>query len=292
MTRARTRTRRPARRRPARRRPIRTVVIASLTVTAVGAGGAAWALWSTAGRLDPAPVQVGSVGLAAAELSTTPSVETSVDGAPVTVTLPGPDVVGVLTQDTVIWQFTVTGFAQGATGMTYSITVPEPADGTIRSFSTTTVYPATLSGDCSTVPADQPDLTDRVLVAPATGAETAGAPATQVWCVAVDWINDPDGTYANDAYVTATALDGSQVAAVDTFDAAVHFPPSLRAMGDYVNRASVSALALDGSTARADSLWSGVVYPDPSGEPGLTLTIDPTVTHANPAVVPGDHTAL
>ncbi len=46
----------------------------------------------------------------------------------------------------------------------------------------------------------------------------------------------------------------------------------------------MEALAMDGTTSRDSDSWSAVVYPDPSSEPGIQLTLDPSITNLNPQV--------
>jgi len=273
-----------------------------------GCGTTAMALWMASGATQAAPMPLGAVSMGASGLGDA-KVTYSPDGSPVTVVLPGSVVVGVLGQTgidpaPVMWRFTVDGYAQGIAGLDVDVSVVSQVskdgtvtdlskgvadDSTLLSFSTMKVYPASVSGDCSAVPATPDpapdenvllyDNTDHALQAP--GA-FSGAPVTQVWCVAIDFNNQPDAAYVNQVQAIGTANDGTPHAAMDIWNAVVAFPPSLDPMGMYINRADVAAVAVDGSIARDSATYRAMIYPDPGEEPGVTILLAPTVTSLNP----------
>ena len=290
----------------------RTRVAIAATAAAVllcGVSTAALALWSAHGTAQTPAFPLGGVSFDAFGQSGATTPVYSSDGAPVTLTVPGSTIAQVLGQTglnppPVIWRFTAEGYASGIAGLNLDVSVGSQiaADGTatdlesgvadpgtILSFSTMKIYPAAVNGDCSTVP-DTPaadpgknvylyDATDRVLQAP--GAST-GAPATQDWCVAIDFNNQPDAAYVNQVQAIGTANDGTPHAAMDIWNAVVAFPPSLDPMGMYINRADVAAVAVDGSIARDSATYRAMIYPDPGEEPGVTILLAPTVTSLNP----------
>lgn len=242
------------------------------------------ALWSDGAPVEVPPLPVGGVQFAASALAPSSTFEYSEGGEPVTVTMPGSEILRILDappvpgdpRGLVIWQFKIAGGAHGIAGIEYDVEVPAPDDHTLRSMSVTTVYPAGVGGDCSLVPSEQPVLSD--LTFQRAGSNPTGESLEQIWCVAVDWLEEPDGLYRNAAHATAAAMDGRRIAALAMWQSSVSFPPSPRGLGTYENAASVQALAADGTTAEADTGWRASVVADPSGEPALTLTITPRVT--------------
>lgn len=289
------------------------------TLLCLGAAAAAQALWGMNDRVDIPPISLGGVAFAAQPATDDTARTYSPDGGAVEITLPGTEIAKVLGQtgidpDPVIWRFQARGYAQGITGMTFDVAATAQVDadgtetdlssgvareGTLLSFSTVKVYPAAVNGDCSAVPETPEgqegrnvvlfDNDDRVLQQP--GADT-GAEVVQDWCVAMDYNTAPDAEYHNSVYVAAVSADGSQVTALDGWTAAVGFPPSLDALGTYLNEVLATGTAADGSTARDTAVWEGVLYPDPSNEPDVILSLDPSVTSLRPDVVPGDHFQL
>jgi hypothetical protein len=277
-------------------------------VAAVGLAGVALALWGAGDTVEAAPVSVGAVSFDA--FGETPQYST--DGAPVTVTLPGSQVARVLNPaetSPVIWQFTAEGYAQGIAGISYDVTlgaqvapggpVTDLTDGmgqpgTVLAASTVTVYPASVNGDCSAVPevpeAEQGknvflvDNVGHVLQAP--GAYQGHA-VQQVWCVAMRFNQEPDGTYVNQVEATGTDTTGAVHSAIDLWHAVL--PPALDWLGLYRNRADVTGTAEDGTTAHDSDLFETALIPDGSVEPDITIVLDPTVTNLNPSVLAGDH---
>lgn len=295
----------------------RTLITGGLVVALLGGALAASALWSAGTDADVPDVAIGAVRFGAAS-DAKPERVFSDGGAPVAVTIPGKTVIEVLEQttidaDPVIWRFTASGAALGIAGLNYTVAVKEQAGdggthdlssgyaqpGTVLALSTLKVYPAGAGSDCSAIPAtpapapgEDPrnvhvfDASDVELQA--AGAALTGAESTQEWCVAIDWNSVGDGTYVNDVRVTSTAEDGSSNGAVARWNADVGYPPALEQLGVYRNRASVEATAEDTTQARATSEWQADIYPDPSGEPGVVITLDPIVTNQNPDIAPRD----
>lgn len=250
-------------------RRVRRVVVAGTAVAAtVGLAVGALALWRSTDSAVAAPVRVGAVSFGADDAWSTTGPRYSADGGPVTLTLPGSEVAKAL-DGPVTWKLTVDGYAEGITGMTYDVTAGHQVGpdgqttdlgsgaarpGTVLEHSTTVVYPASADGECAVVP-DVPDQGKNVYVVDGAGhtlqapGAYEGAPVQQTWCVAMTAA--PDSTYAN--------------------------------------RADVAGTAADGTVVRGSDLFEAVVRPDPSAEPDVTITLDPTVTNLNPSVPAGDH---
>ena len=242
----------------------------------------------------------------------------SPDGTPVTLTLPGSVIVKLLDQtrpdpDPVFWQFTVDGWAKGSAGMNYDVAVTNQRSGddvvaslveglaksdTLLAKSTMKVYPAQLNGDCSSIP-DTPEgpaknvylydyadleltpaepLTDHVLQDPGIYDEIQAA-TTQLWCVAITYDSPTEGRYTNEVQaVGASPLDAYKHSALARWESVVVFRPSFDPLGQYINRVDVTATAEDGTTSNTSDLYQANVYPDPSGEPDVTITLTPKVT--------------
>lgn len=298
------------------RRLARPVLTVGVTVLAIAAGAAtAMAFWSDAGTRTPADLAVGGVQFGAyGESGADP--QYSPDGGAVTLTLPGSEIARVLDQtgpdpQPVVWRFTAQGYAQGIAGMVYDVSVASQqfADGavtdlssgmavdqTILAFSTMKVYPASVNGDCSSIPATPAGSPRKnVYVFDGSGhllqhsGAYGGSAVEQEWCVALSYNQQLDGVYANDVRATGTASDGSQISTIAHWSAAVAFPPSLDSLGDYLNRGDVVATADDGSLSRDSDLFRGAIYPDPSNEPDVTIVLNPAVTSTNPSIRTGDH---
>jgi hypothetical protein len=300
----------------------RTQVVVTVGVAAAVSFGlctGAHALWSVDDAVVIPPVRAGAVTFAAQASDGTGTRLPSAAGEPVTVTLPGAEIARVLDQtgvdpDPVVWRFRASGAALGVTGLSYGVspTTQVHADGTthdvssgvarentVLAGSTITIFPAALGGDCSIVPsvppaaAGEPERNIHVVADPshvlqAPGTNLPGREIVQEWCVAMRWNHDPDGEYVNDAQVTATGEDGTDNGAMARWRAAVAFPPALDPLGTYVNRGSVEALGEDLTMSRDHDDWYALLYPDPSGEPDLTIALDPVVTHVRPDVAPDD----
>jgi len=251
-----------------------------------------------------AAIGVGALSMDAFGQSGTTTPQYSADGGPVTLVLPGTEIVGVLGQTgidppPVIWRFTVQGYANGIAGLDVDVTVASQIakDGktidlssgvadpdSLLSFSTMKVYPASVNGDCSAIPTVTPvpgqnvylvDNTDRVLQAP--GAY-AGTPVTQYWCVSMDFNNQPDATYGNEVQASGIADDSTVHSAIASWRAVVAFPPSLNPIGEYVNQADVIGTAEDGTYSRDSDIFKAAIYPDPNQEPDVTILVAPRVT--------------
>ena len=288
-----------------RPRPLaRALGLGVALVVTLGAARTAWALWMDSASAPTTAVGLGTVSFAAWGQSGTTTPAYSPDGSPVTLVLPGAEIIRVLDQTgpnpaPVIWRFTLQGQADGIAGLDVTVTAGTQVaqDGTttdlssgvaspetLLSFSTMKVYPAAPNGDCSAVPATPTKSTANVLLFDATGhvlqapGASTGAPVTQTWCVALDFNNRPDATYANEVQATATADDHTQHGAIARWQATVAFPPSLNPIGVYVNRADVRGTAEDGSTSWSHAFYRASVYPDPTQEPDVTLVLAPTVT--------------
>ena len=294
-----------------KRRTRAAIAVTAAVAVVFGSSAAALALWSDSGTTTIPAIALGGVSFDAFGQSGVTTPQYSADGAPVTLTLPGSEIVKVLDQTgldpaPVIWRFTAEGYAAGITGLNLDVLVGKQiahdgtatdlsagtaAPGTILAFSTMKLYPAAVNGDCSTVP-DTPatgpaqniylyDTTAHVLQAP--GAST-GDPVTQVWCMALAFNDQPDAAYTNQVQATGTAEDGTTHSAIATWSAAVAFPPSLDPLGLYVNRADVTATAEDGTTSHASATYQAMIYPDPSNEPDITLVLTPAVTSLSPSL--------
>lgn len=275
------------------------------------------ALWTVNDAVVVPPFRTGAVSFAAQAAGDTRVA--SAGGEPVMVTLPGTEIIKVLDQtglepDPVFWRFRASGAALGITGLSYDVAATGQVagdggthdvssgvakQGTVLAGSTVKIYPAGTGGDCSAVPAapvaaeGEPQRNVHVFAGDAhvlqePGTNPTGGVIEQEWCVAMRWNHEPDGRYVNEAYVTATGEDGGENGARTRWQAAVAFPPALDPLGEYVGRGSVRALAQDGTFSRDHDEWRALIFPDPSGEPDLTLTLDPWVTNLNPSVAPGD----
>ncbi|MFF8818472.1 hypothetical protein ACF07D_10810 [Leucobacter sp. NPDC015123] len=300
------------------KRSTRNVVTAGAVVVLLAGGLAAAALWSARVGATVPDVSLGAVRFgAASETVTEPGY--SAGGAPVTVTLPGKKIIEVLDQttidaDPVIWRFTASGNALGIAGLNYDVAVTEQVKdgeephsvasgvakpGTVLEKSTLKVFRAGDGGDCSAVPAtpetpegEEPKNiylfgnADVELQAPGTALD--GTETSQEWCAAISWNSIADGTYINDVRVTSVAEDGSANGAIARWHSQVGFPPALELLGVYRNLANVEATAEDTTKAKASAEWDADIYPDPSGEPDLVISLDPIVTNVNPAFSPRD----
>ena len=239
------------------------------------------------------------------------------DGTAVTLTLPKDVILKLLDQtrpdpDPVFWQFTVDGWAKGPAGMNYDVAVTSQrvgADlvaslseglaksGTLLAKSVMKVYPAQVNGDCSSVPDtpagpaknvylyDYVDLdltpadpvTDHVLQDPGVYDEIQAA-TTQLWCVAISYDSPTEGSYTNEVQAVGTSPNGTKHSALARWESVVVFPPSLDPLGPYVNRVDVTGTAADGTESQVSDTYQAMVYPDPSGEPDVTITLTPKVT--------------
>lgn len=301
-----------------RRTRSRVTVGAAAAATFLLATGAQ-ALWSAERAAELPPFRSGAIAFGAEAGGDPGTRQDSLDGSAVTVTLPGSQIIQVLDQtgldpDPVFWRFRASGAALGITGLTYRVTATSQVDGdgesydvgsgvarenTVLAGSTIKIYPATTGGDCSAVPAVPEPVAgepvrnihvfgDQPTVLQEPGTNLTGREIEQEWCVALRWNHDLDGQYVNDAQVTAIGEDGTDKGAMTQWRAAVAFPPALNPLGTYLNRGSVEATGEDSTISRDHDDWHSVIYPDPSGEPDLVLTLDPVVTNANPAVPDGD----
>ncbi|GAA1571367.1 hypothetical protein [Leucobacter aridicollis] len=299
------------------KRSTRTAVTAGAVVVLLAGGLAAAALWSARVGATVPDVTLGAVRFgAASETITEPSY--SDGGAPVTVTLPGKTVIEVLDQttidaDPVVWRFTASGNALGIAGLNYDVAVTEQVrddeahdvssgiaqPGTVLERSTLKVFRAGDGGDCSAVPAtpetpegeDPKNIyvfgnTDVELQAPGTALD--GTEASQEWCAAISWNSVADGTYVNDVRVTSIAEDGSANGAIARWHSQIGFPPALELLGVYRNLVVAEATAEDTTKAKASAAWDADIYPDPSNEPDIVISLDPIVTNVNPTVSPRD----
>lgn len=306
-----------------RRRTEGLVTVGVVSAMAFGLTTGAYALWSADRSVVVPGMQTGAVSFAAQSQDPQAPRQVSSGGEPLTVVLPGAELVKVLDQvgpdpAPVFWRFSTSGAAAGITGLTYDVAATAqqaageaPYDiasgtaqpGTVLEGSTVKVYRASLGGDCSTVPeTPEPvegeparnvfvyDHVGHVLQEP--GTNPSGTEIEHVWCVAMSWNHDPEGRYVNDVQVVGTAEDGTENGALAQWAAAVAFAPSLAAAGFYVNRAFVEAIAEDGTVSRDHDDWNALLFPDPSGEPDIVLTVDPAVTNLNPAVPAGDSFGL
>ncbi|WP_341955856.1 hypothetical protein [Microbacterium sp. LWH13-1.2] len=300
-----------------RRRAVLSLTAAIAGVMTVGSVSTANALWTTNDAVVVPEMRTGALTFGASAESQTALSES---GEPVEITVPGSEIATVLDQgglrtEPVIRRFHVTGAALGIAGLDYDITIGPQVwsdgrtadlidgaaeDGTLLADSTVRIYPAGLGDDCSVIP-DAPeglegeaganvhltDAVDRTLQEPA--ANPSGVQISQTWCVAMLWNHRTDGLYASEASAHGIAVDGSENRDFDTWEAAVAFPASLKAIGVYDHIAWAEGIGDDGTLSRDDSSWNGTVHPDPAGEPDLVIRIDPRVTNANPAIAPGDH---
>ncbi|GEM_PF-830912 len=285
---------------PRRHRRIITLTALGLSVgLACGGLGTAAAMWQDTDTFTPRPIGVGGLSFQASEVTpgTVPQVSS---GGTVTVTLPG-SVIAADLNGPVIWQFAVTGAADGIAGLDYTIEYsnPEPAVpdriDTVLQASTMRVYLAASGGDCSTVPNEVPVPDENGLVTlPGAPNRPAGhytlqaagdylgqgaAPSTtQLWCVALAFKSKPDGAHANIATATAKAANGDDATAFSVFKASIQFPNLLSPLGVHVDTALAEAMATSGTMARAQDVWRVTVFPDPANEPDLPIIITPRVT--------------
>ncbi|QIM19228.1 hypothetical protein G7066_12805 [Leucobacter coleopterorum] len=287
-------------------------VAAGLTAVALGAN----ALWSARMDVSVPSFDLGAVRFAATAAQDESTREYSKNGGAVSVTLPGAKVLEVLEQtavdpEPVIWRFTASGTSLGITGLNYSVAVSEQRTeqgshdlssgiaqpGTVLERSTLKVYRAAAGGDCSAVPAtpelgegETPrnvyvyDAADVELQAP--GAAVDGVETEQEWCAALNWNSLPDGTYVNTVQAVGTAEDSSNNGATDAWHAAVGFPPALEQLGVYKSQALAEGEAEDTTKSRGHDDWFADLYPDPSGEPGIVITLKPEVTNLNKSFTP------
>jgi hypothetical protein len=249
-------------------RPIRAALAAGAALGVVaGLSAAAFGLWHADDELTIPPFAIGGVSFSAQPTGSGGDGlrDWSSDGGAVTVTLPASTIVQVLDDpDPVTWTFQATGFAQGYAGLIYDVAAGDQVDAggnvthslasgvadpdTFLGHSTLKIYPASASGDCSSVPATPAGGAgknvlvysgdDHLLHAP--GADDAGTPITQTWC--------------------ATVQAGSSWG------------------GAYANKVTVRGKADDGTWSSAQDRWSALLTPDPDEEPSVTITLAPTVT--------------
>ena len=291
-----------------RRRTKSILVTVILMATTLGISSVAYALWSDDGGVDIPSVAVGAVSFDGYS-QTEPDPQYSPDGSSVTLTLPAEEILEVLAQtglnpQPVIWQFTIQGYAQGIAGMNVSVSMGDQIgpdgvttdlssgnarQGTILAMSTTKVYPASMTGDCSQVP-DTPAGEEKNIYMYDTDDFTVQSPgaynvdpttSTQVWCVAMDYNQTPDSVYANEVQAIGMGLDNQPHAAIDRWSAVVAFPPSLDPLGIYRNRVDVVGIAQDGTVSHASAVYDAMIYPDPNNEPDVTIILSPTVTNLN-----------
>lgn len=293
-----------------------------LGVLAAGTVPAAYALWAMDDSVTIPAFDHGRVAFAAAPTDGSAALVHSTDGAAVELVLPGSTMAEVLGQTgpdaaPIIWTFEATGWADGIAGVAYDVSVATQVaqdgsvhdvsagigkEGTLLRYSTLKVYPADAGGGCTAVPATpetpEGETQKNIMVfdgqehhLQAPGAQIDGG-SSQTWCAAMDFINAPDGSYVNDAFAQGAAEDGKIYGALDTWNTAVSFPPSLPLLGTYVNEAEATGVAEDQTRPRDVDVWSAALYPDPSNEPDITIVLDPAVTNLNAAVTqPSDHFA-
>ena len=270
----------------------------------------AHALWSANDGTGFAAFRIGDV-----RFGTQPSDEStplvySSGGGSVDVTIPGSVIAQVMGQTSinrtpVIWRFDATGLADGITGLTYDVTAPLQGtqdlstgmadDFSLLGYSDMDIYPASLEGDCSVIPAREAGDTrnvvvhsgdDHLLHAPANGALTD--PVVQEWCVAIVFRIAPDGWYHNAVHATGLDAVGGQVTDGADWNTTVSYPPSLAAVGDYLNSVLARGTTTDGTVAQDTDRWHAELFPDPADEPSVTIRLDPTVTNLRTGVPPGD----
>jgi hypothetical protein len=172
--------------------------------------------------------------------------------------------------------------------MTYDISYPGAAKGTVLAGSTMRVFQAA-DGDCSTVPAAQGDLTGVVLQD--TNANHPGDLITDEWCVSIIWNYDPDGYHLNNAAASGTADDARPVFAFAQFGAYIAFPASLDPLGIHKNTVSVQGIGEDGTISRDDDEFDALIFPDPSKEPAIPITLTPHVSNIDPAFTTSEFSA-
>ncbi|WP_431836484.1 hypothetical protein [Cellulomonas sp. Y8] len=281
----------------------------------------AQALWSDSRDGVQPSMRTGAVTFAGQVPGQDGSRVVSDGGAPVTVRLPGSEIVRVMDPEgteqpgPVFWRFQATGAALGITGLVFDVTagstvaadgtVTDIADGvapdsTVLGGSVVKLYPAGTGGDCSAVPATPPGEEHKNVlviggeqdVLQAAGTNRRGDEVVREWCVAMDWLDEPDGFYANRVQVGALGEDGTLRTAVDEWEARVGVPRSLPSTGTYGNRAWAEALGLDGTEVQHEDSWHAQLFPDPSAEPDVVITLDPAVTNLNPDVGTGDQPVL
>lgn len=305
-------------------RPYARAAISGLVLGVLAAGtvSAVYALWAMDDSVSIPAFDHGRVAFAAAPTDGSADLVHSTDGAAVEVVLPGSKMAEVLGQTApgaapIIWTFDATGWADGITGLVYDVAVTSQVasngsvhdvsagvgqEGTLLRYSTLKVYPADAGGGCTDVPAtpDTPEGETRKNIMVFDGQENQlqapGARSTdgssETWCAAMAFINVPDGSYVNDAFAQGAAEDGKVYGALDTWNTAVSFPPSLPLLGTYINEAEATGVAEDQTRPRDVDVWSAALYPDPSNEPDITIVLDPAVTNLHAAVTqPSDHFA-
>ncbi|MDR2931419.1 MAG: hypothetical protein LBV06_11035 [Propionibacteriaceae bacterium] len=277
--------------------PVWRVVAVAIISTILFAASAslAQALWADHDEVTPPPVRRGAVSFSAEEqVDPTPEYSQSgggVMGTPVHVTLPGKVLVGVLEGGTVVWRFTVTGYAMGSAGLTYDVSYVEVDDGTdaidtVREGTQMKVYRADAAGDCSdpvedlsATVGDVVTIADQVLQSP--NSNPSQDQITQLWCVAMMWDADPPGDHTNVALASGTGSDGRTVSGSDAFSVTVKFPPSLDSNGEHINEVDVRATGVNGRIVTAAREWKAALSPDPDNEADATITVTPQVTTAS-----------
>ncbi|QAY63588.1 hypothetical protein ET495_10385 [Xylanimonas allomyrinae] len=187
------------------RRALRAAAGAGIAVAvATSASG----LWYAATDVPLAAVPVGGVWFAVeGQDGTTQYARAgtpSSSAEPIEVRVPGA-VVAQAMDGPVVWRFTVRGHADGAAGLSYSVSAPAPELGSIASTSTMRVFPAGDDG-CSAPPAPQEEPWSLVLQPPGDGA--AGSPAEQEWCFTADGGWPQDVQHTNSAVVEALDDNG------------------------------------------------------------------------------------
>jgi hypothetical protein len=210
-------------------------------------------------------------------------------GVGLTVAVPGHDVAAV-PHTPLIWRFDVLGYAMGSAGMSFDLSYTLPEDSsygaqTITEASTVEVYPGGAGGDCSAGPAPDPSgrhglqtLSDQVLQEP--GANPSGATVTQPWCVAITSKIPPSRPYTNVASVSAHVPGGGEAHASTVFSAMIDTPAAQAPHTSYHNTAIVQALSAAGLKVRDTDVFETALYPDPTKEPDLTITLTPHVVLA------------
>jgi hypothetical protein len=262
------------------------LIAAVVTFTLLGVVNAATGLWSDTVVSAVQAINLGTVQFAAApyppgdvpEEYATGTGEHLAEGTPLAVTLPGQDIIQVLDHPT-MWRFRAGGYAQGITGMTYDISYPDATDGSVLAGSTMRVFKAS-NGDCSAVPEDQPSLTGIVLQE--AGTNMAGDLITDEWCVSIVWNYDPDGYHLNTVSASGTADDSRQVFAFAQLGAHIAFPASLDPLGIHQNTVFAQGTGEDGTISRDNATFAALIFPDPSKEPAIPITLTPHVSNANP----------
>ena len=107
---------------------------------------------------------------------------------------------------------------------------------------------------------------------------------TQTWCVAVAFINDADLPYTQQAWATGIDGAGKELMAFNSWSGLISFPPSLPMAGYYVSSFLAQGIGVDKSLSQDTYVWYAEVYPDPTDEPDVVISLDPSVTHIDPTV--------